>query len=165
MSREPMTSDQVPSGDEMADAFFTTSHALRRVAERDMATEGLTMARLQVLRQLDANETLRLGELGRRLGVASRTMTTTVDGLDRDGLVQRQGDPSDRRATTVSLTNKGRRVLTHIQQRRRAGIGTLFDAVDEDLRISFLAVLDQLAQAAGDTERRGCRTPPVAPEP
>ena len=143
-----MTSDQVPSGDEMADAFFTTSHALRRVAERDMATEGLTMARLRVLRQLDANELLRLGELGRRLGVASRTMTTTVEGLDRDGLVQRRGDPSDRRATTVSLTNKGRSLLTHIQQRRRAGIGTLFDAVDDDLRISFLAVLDQLAQAA-----------------
>ena len=161
MSKEPMTSDQVPSGDEMADAFFTTSHALRRVAERDMATEGLTMARLQVLRQLEANELLRLGELGRRLGVASRTMTTTVEGLDRDGLVERQRAPSDRRATTVSLTKKGRSLLTHVQQRRRAGIGTLFDAVDDDLRTSFLAVLDQLAQAAGDTERGGCRTPPV----
>ena len=41
---------------------------------------------------------LRMGELGRRAGLAKQTMTTMVRLLERDGLVRRETDPDDGRA-------------------------------------------------------------------
>jgi DNA-binding MarR family transcriptional regulator len=51
---------------------------------------------------------LRMGELGRRARLAKQTMTTMVRLLERDGLVVREPDPGDRRATRVWLTERAR---------------------------------------------------------
>ena len=42
------------------------------------------------------------------LGFAPRSVTETVDVLEREGLVTRTEDPNDRRARIVSLTEAGR---------------------------------------------------------
>src|SRR5918997_3297212 len=51
---------------------------------------------------------LRMGELGHRARLAKQTMTTMVRLLERDGLVKREPDPSDGRASLVSLTRRAR---------------------------------------------------------
>ena len=50
-----------------------------------------------------------MGELGPRARLAKQTMTTMVRLLERDGLVTREADPSDGRASLVSLTRRARR--------------------------------------------------------
>lgn len=50
-------------------------------------------------------------------GCASPTATRILDGLERDGIVARQGSTEDRRRTIVSLTPRGKRLLA--QQRRK----------------------------------------------
>ena len=62
-----------------------------------------------ILVPLFEEEGLRIGELGRRARLAKQTMTTMVRLLERDGLVIREPDPSDRRASLVSLTPRARR--------------------------------------------------------
>jgi DNA-binding MarR family transcriptional regulator len=56
----------------------------------------------------EEHEGLRMGELGRRARLAKQTMTTMVRLLERDGLVSREPDPSDGRASLVSLTRRAR---------------------------------------------------------
>src|SRR5687768_2507512 len=62
-----------------------------------------------ILVPLFEEDGLRIGELGRRSRLAKQTMTTMVRLLERDGLVSRERDPSDGRASLVSLTPRARR--------------------------------------------------------
>lgn len=49
---------------------------------------------------------LRMGELARRARLAKQTMTTMIRLLERDGLVRREPDPDDGRATCIFLTDR-----------------------------------------------------------
>jgi DNA-binding MarR family transcriptional regulator len=49
---------------------------------------------------------LRMGELARHAQLAKQTMTTMVRLVERDGLVRRETDPDDGRATRIYLTER-----------------------------------------------------------
>lgn len=51
---------------------------------------------------------LRMGDLAARARLSKQTMTTMVRLLERDGLVRRQPDPSDARATRVNLARRAK---------------------------------------------------------
>ena len=61
-----------------------------------------------VLLPLYEEDGLRMGELARRSRLSKQTMTTMVRRLERDGLVERRGDPDDARATRIHLTARSR---------------------------------------------------------
>ena len=54
---------------------------------------------------------MRLSELSDRLHIAPRSTTEVIDALESRGLIQRQPDPGDRRATLVEVTGRGASVL------------------------------------------------------
>jgi DNA-binding MarR family transcriptional regulator len=62
-----------------------------------------------ILLPLFEEDGLRMGELATRARLSKQTMTTMVRLLERDGLVRREQDPSDRRAYRVRLTRRARR--------------------------------------------------------
>lgn len=59
-----------------------------------------------VLVPLLEEDGLRMGELAVRSRLAKQTMTTLVRLCERDGLVRRERDPEDGRATRVRLTER-----------------------------------------------------------
>jgi DNA-binding MarR family transcriptional regulator len=61
-----------------------------------------------VLLPLFEEDGLRMGDLARRARLAKQTMTTLVRLAERDGLVVREQDPADARATLVCLTARAR---------------------------------------------------------
>jgi len=82
----------------------------REVRERLRERFGITLARFDLLAQLERTRTgMRMSELSRRLMVTGGNVTGLTDQLVAEGLVVRREDRSDRRAYTVSLTPKGRR--------------------------------------------------------
>ncbi len=46
--------------------------------------------------------------LGKCLDLQKGSLTSMIDALEREGLVCRKGDPTDRRKTLISLTEKGK---------------------------------------------------------
>ena len=50
-------------------------------------------------------------EIAELLGVTRATITGLLDGLERDGYLERRHDSSDRRALTIHMAAKGREVL------------------------------------------------------
>ena len=61
-------------------------------------------------------------------------MTRLVDGLERDGLAERAGDPEDARAVLVRATPAGVRVLTEGRRRRVAAFAEVLNTLPrEDL--------------------------------
>ena len=62
-----------------------------------------------ILLPLYEEDGLRLGELARRARLSKQTLTTMARLMERDGLVRREPDPSDGRATLVRLTPRAKR--------------------------------------------------------
>lgn len=113
-----MTSRKSNRTVDAADRFHSAAiHALRHVRREDPAS-GLSAARLSALSVLVFGGERTLGELAGAEHVRPATMTRIVQALERDGLVRREADPTDRRATRLSATKKGERMLWRARERR-----------------------------------------------
>ena len=69
---------------------------------------GITLPQYFVLRELWQEEGLMQREIANRVGVLEPTMVTTLDALERLGLILRVRSTTDRRKTHVQLTPAGR---------------------------------------------------------
>lgn len=121
---------------------------------------GLSAPRLSALSVVVFGGPLTLGQLAAAEQVKPPTMTRIVTGLEQDGLVQRIGDPRDRRLTRIQATAKGKKVLAAGRARR---VEKLAAAVRQ-LPGSKLAELQRGVQLLGEVvysmrERQNRNTP------
>jgi DNA-binding MarR family transcriptional regulator len=106
----------------VADRLHSASiHLLRRLRVEDEAL-GISAPRLSALSVLVFGGPMRIGELAEAEQVEPPTMTRLVDGMQRDGYVERYPDPEDRRAVIVRATAKGTEALTTGRARRVAAL-------------------------------------------
>ncbi len=98
-------------------------HLLRGLQKVD-AESGLSRARLSALSVVVFAGPLRVSKLAQIEGVKPPTMTVLVRGLEEEGLVKRESDPNDARASLVSATDGGLRVIEETRARRLQAIET-----------------------------------------
>jgi DNA-binding MarR family transcriptional regulator len=89
------------------------AHAAMRFAQR-LGEHGLNPPQAGVLRILRAEPDLSQQQLSERLGMQPSRVVSFVDDLERDGLVRRVRDETDRRRNAVRLTAAGRKALETI---------------------------------------------------
>jgi len=90
--------------------LLAAARAVEARLETDLAAQGLSLAKVGVLRILaQAAEPLPLSELAKHSHCVRSNMTQLVDRLEADGLVRRVSDGRDRRIRRVALTAAGRR--------------------------------------------------------
>jgi DNA-binding MarR family transcriptional regulator len=102
------------------DLLMAAARSLRRRFGVVLGQWDVTPAQSRALRVVEELGAARLSVLAERLHIAPRSATEVVDALEAHGLVARAADPADRRATTVTLTEEGRRLLGVIEEARRA---------------------------------------------
>ena len=79
-------------------------------ARLEAAVGPLSLAKLGVLRPLvEAKQPLPLSELAERQHCVRSNITQLVDRLEKEGLVRRRADPTDRRSVLAALTPAGER--------------------------------------------------------
>jgi DNA-binding MarR family transcriptional regulator len=112
---------------------------------------GLTFPRYEALMllYLSRRGSLPLGKIGERLQVHRTSVTNTIDGLEKIGLVRRVPHESDRRAVLAEILPEGRRVAeTATAALNEAGFATEpLDGADLE---ELSRVLRTLRVAAGD---------------
>jgi DNA-binding MarR family transcriptional regulator len=94
---------------------------------------------------------MRVGDLARALRITVGGTSKLVDRIEAAGLIAREPDPDDRRASRVALTTAGKRKLTAAGKSYEAAVATLLDGVlslDEQRRMRdyaarLLTALDQ----------------------
>jgi len=131
----------------VGERFLAVFHRMHRAADERMTASGLSLARTKVLRHLAATGPVRPGALASVCGVVPHSITDIVDGLERDGLAERQPDPADRRAKLIRLTGKGAAALTTAAATREHLLNTLFGALDAAEQQNLLDLLDRLDTA------------------
>jgi DNA-binding MarR family transcriptional regulator len=112
---------------------------LGRVLER--AAGDLTLAQYRVLSLVAAGDE-RASLLAGRLAVTKPSMSAVVDGLVERGWLAREPVEGDRRATRLSLTAAGERVLADADAAMADRLEPLVDSVDD--RAAFVAALDRI---------------------
>jgi DNA-binding MarR family transcriptional regulator len=159
------------SPEQAGERFLTVHHRMRRAVDEGMTACGLTLTRTKVLAQLHHRGPTRPGVLATEFGVAPRTITDIVDGLERDGLVTRHADPADRRASLVGLTGEGEAALAVAGAERERLLQRVFGALtasDRATLVRLLGVLDAAAAALladAPCPRSGDRGMSAAPPP
>ncbi|MGB6297381.1 MAG: MarR family transcriptional regulator [Rivularia sp. (in: cyanobacteria)] len=76
---------------------------------------GLSAGKFTLLMQLyTTKQDMPPSEFAHRANVTRATITGLLDGLEREGLVQRKAHPNDRRMLTINLTDKGKMLVERI---------------------------------------------------
>ena len=123
--------------------YLSVAYRVRKVLNEQMTTSGLSLARTKVLQVLERNTSIRQTSLAQELGFAQRSITQAVEGLERDGLVQRESDPTDGRAKLVTLTADGAAALAASTKAGNQALQQIFGTLDR----KQLAQLDKLLTA------------------
>ncbi|MEN8257395.1 MAG: MarR family transcriptional regulator [Thermodesulfobacteriota bacterium] len=77
--------------------------------EQEVVKEsGLTPSQMHAIEIIGHAEELRMKELAEQMGLTTGTITVMVDGLEKQGAVQRKRHEVDRRSILVVLTDKGK---------------------------------------------------------
>jgi DNA-binding MarR family transcriptional regulator len=142
--------ETTPTASEVVMTLIATSHRLQRVfntrLSRQKGAIKLSGPRLRLLLAVEEEGRLRMGDVAEHLGITSRTVTTLVDALEKEGFLARLPDPTDRRATLLELTEKAR---TQFEQVRRIQMELgeeLIAPLDPQQRRLLLDLLSRLNQ-------------------
>ncbi|HEV2927663.1 MAG TPA: MarR family transcriptional regulator [Propionibacteriaceae bacterium] len=112
---------------------------------RSFADSELTVARTHLLWELHRLGPSTQQMLATALKVTPRNVTGLVDALEAASFVTRRPHPSDRRATLVTLTDRGRQTMTEMEQQRSQIATELVADLDPTGLEAFAQGLDSVA--------------------
>lgn len=129
----------------LAELLARSARAIHVESRRVLAPLGLTPAAARTLRTLArSEEPLRMVDLAERLHVVPRTVTTVVDALEAEKLIERQAAPNDRRSTYVHLTPLAHQRLREMRDARRQAASQLLAALEPGEQDQLRGLLERL---------------------
>ena len=108
---------------------------------------------------------MKMSELSRRLMVTGGNVTGLTDELAREGMVERESSPADRRAWIVRLTPKGRRRFETMASEHERWILELFAGLDATRRAAAARAARQAACPARHNEHAAEANPHERSDP
>jgi DNA-binding MarR family transcriptional regulator len=114
-----------------------------------LAKMSLTTSQMKVLLLFEEKKKFSMGELSVLYSVSVSTMTSMVDRLFQNGILKRERDRTDRRIVLVSLTSKGKKVLTRLVDVRREVLESFLYTLDENEVKRFNRAMNDAAYFLG----------------
>ena len=136
--------------------FLRSHSALLRRLDADLRrAHGISISAYEALIVLGVSElgSLQMSELAERTLLTQSGISRLVTRLERDGLVKRESDPTDRRASRIALTEAGDTLMhlglcTHF-----AGVrNRFFDRFSEAELLQLSVYFDRLTTDAKDED-------------
>ena len=126
--------------EEIADDVLDSFPAFLRRIMRDESCSGFKKfdpSRF-VLMAVQKHGPVRMSEIGKHMGVSKPYMTTLVNKLISEGLVERVQDEGDRRVVKVAITDTGRATLREFSRNARGRIVKNLSRLEPDEISSLL---------------------------
>lgn len=128
------------------DSLLRAEASVRRRLAADIEREGLSASGFSVLVVLaTAGGELELRALRRRLRTSKANATEVVTTLAGRGLVVRSRLTHDRRAASVTLTDRGREIVDRLFPEHTERVAATFAVLDEDEKRSLSEICRKLA--------------------
>ncbi|RKH72528.1 MarR family winged helix-turn-helix transcriptional regulator [Corallococcus aberystwythensis] len=152
-----MSARPAPSWDPEAAPTFWINHASRllmRQFEQRLRPLDFGMAYMPVVIALEEQGPLLQKQLAEYARVEQPTMAALLTRMERDGLIQREPHPDDKRASQISLSAKARERLPRAKEQLTEVAEQATAGLSERERATFMALLHRvvanLEPASGD---------------
>ena len=116
--------------------------------EGSIAAQGLGLSDFMVLEVLLHKGPLTISAIGEKVLLASASMTSAIDRLEKRGLVRRKTCDSDRRIRFVELTDCGKAFTEEIYARHEKDLEAVIGGLDEEERRVIYDGLKKIGLAA-----------------
>ena len=152
-SPKAASSTSHPAGEFVIEESFgyLLNRAARVVAHRlneRLRPHGVGIGQWAVLMFLWSRDGMSQAELSRSVAIEPPTMVRTIDRLVRDGLVTRTPDPSDGRAMSIRLTQRGWALRDELVPEAVAVNRTVAESVSAKELATVVRVLQRLVDEA-----------------
>ncbi|MDN7228203.1 MarR family transcriptional regulator [Planococcus sp. N064] len=104
--------------------------ALHEAIKNDVAQYGLNPTEFSVLELLYHQGKQPIQLVGKKVLIASSSITYVIDKLETKNYVKRQACPEDRRVTYAELTTEGQDLIAEIFPKHEKTINKLFHGID-----------------------------------
>lgn len=138
--------------DQLSTEFGSLFLRMHRLLDRRMAAAGASLSRTKLLMYVDRHGPARAADIADLFGLAPRTVTEALDGMERDGLVLRQPDARDRRVKRISITPAGKRALGTTEPLRAKLVEGIFGTLGEGERAQLAGIVAKLSEAVAREE-------------
>ncbi len=105
----------------------------------------LTSSQMKVLMSFAAKDNFTMTELSTVHSVSVSTMTSMVDRLIQNGLLQRDKDDKDRRIVRVGLSKTGNKVVSHLMSVRKRSLEQFLRELNNSEIKEFLHSIEAVA--------------------
>jgi DNA-binding MarR family transcriptional regulator len=119
---------------------------VNRIVSKKLAQWGLSVPKYGIIRQLYDHDTLPLSKLSRLIFRGNSNMTTLVDRMERDGIVQRVGHENDRRVKVLRLTEKGRVLAPKVIKEYRSFLHEMMSCIPRSEQRKLVDSLSRLKE-------------------
>ena len=136
---------------------FWINHASRSIMRRfehSLRPLGFGVAYLPVVALIDEDERLLQKDLAERAHVEQPTMAALLARMERDGLIEREPHPTDRRASLLALTAKAKARFPEAKKRLTENADTAVAGFSEHEKATLMALLKRVVQNLDEEKTR-----------
>ncbi len=114
--------------------------------------ENFNGAQGRILYVLWQEDQLTIGELGRRTSLSKSTLTSMLDRMEKQGHIQRQDDPGDRRQIRIALTPQTRALNEQYNEVSRKMSAVFYRGLSTEEIIRLDQALEKILENLKDYE-------------
>jgi len=104
----------------------------------------ITNPQFNALLALRDNPNITMGEMCEKLFLACSTATDLIDRMEKNGFLERKRDSQDRRVIRLSITDKGKEVISEVIAARRRYVATIVSKLTEQEKVELANSLEKL---------------------
>jgi len=145
-----LASENVEAAEALRDFYLTSQRTLNKL----MTAQGASFAKTKLMIFIERQGKVRSADLVEAFGFAPRTITEAVDALEKDGLVERTADASDRRVKHISLTAAGVAVLRLSEPVRKRFANQLFEVLKPEEKKQLAQLVGRLNDRLHELEKK-----------
>lgn len=136
--------------------FVILSRAYRSISDfvtDDMKRYGLNPSEFMVLELLYHKGEQPIQHIGKKVLLASGSMTYVIDKLESKQLLERKSSQEDRRVIYASITKTGKQLMDEIFPQHRAAIEKLFKGLTAEQKDTMIQLLKETGLKAANLKK------------
>ncbi|NLX61522.1 MAG: MarR family transcriptional regulator [Tissierellia bacterium] len=112
--------------------MLRAAQTVEELLKKDMKTYGINPTEFAVLELLYNKGEQPIQQIGKKILLASSSITYVIDQLEKKGLVERIECPHDRRVKFASITDKGKKFMDFAFPKHKERIEDIFSNLTEE---------------------------------
>lgn len=130
--------------EKLVSLMLSTSRLIREREKKEKKITPLSFLKMEALRYIEQDKNISMKELADFFCITPPSATSLVEGLVREGRLQRVADKNDRRLIRLTVTEKGRKDLNKGWRKIKKRISKIFANLNEKEKEELIKILKKL---------------------